>query len=63
MNFVGVVVKISQIPLATSLGIYLTNASCHKPTKKNICLINVATVYFRNGCKRLVPLECIKESN
>ena len=63
MNFVGVMVKISQIPLATSLGIYLTNSSCHKPTKKNIFLINVATVYFRNGCKRLVPLECIKESN
>lgn len=32
------------------------------PSKQDGCSVLAATVFYRNGCKRIVPLDCIKES-
>lgn len=68
-HFEGVVVKVSQIVLSTILGVYdhtniLDTKFCacnYAPAKKKGCSITAATVFFRNGCKRILPLDCIKE--
>jgi len=65
-QFSGVVVKIEQIPLSTTLGVYAkvrnNLESCdYAPSKDDGCTIMAATVFYRNGCKRIVPLDCIEE--
>ena len=70
-DFEGVVTKISKVVLSTTLGVYensdyadveSTSYACkYSPTKSDGCSITAATVFFRNGCKRIVPLDCIKE--
>lgn len=70
-DFEGVVTKISKVVLSTTLGVYensdyadveSTAYACkYSPTKSDGCSITAATVFFRNGCKRIVPLDCIKE--
>ena len=66
-DFSGVVVKIENLPLSTILGIsqeFLVGdfSSINYLTSFNKgCTVPAATVFFRNGAKRLVPLECIKE--
>ena len=70
-DFEGVVTKISKVVLSTTLGVYenadyedidSTDYACkYAPTKSDGCSITAATVFFRNGCKRIVPLDCIKE--
>ncbi len=66
-EFVGTVVKIETIPFASYLGIYEADGDYDghlnrtKPRKMNSFYIPVATVFYQNGRKRLVPLSCIKE--
>ena len=65
-EFSGVVVKIENVLLSTTLGIYEkdTNdleACDFVPSKKDGCSVMAATVFYRNGCKRIVPLDCIVE--
>ena len=67
-EFSGVVVKIQKIFLSTTLGVYRVTKSksdlysCdYAPAKGDGCSTMAATVYFRNGAKRLVALDCIKE--
>ena len=70
-EFEGFVAKISKVVLSTTLGVYehanigeSTFYSCNfAPTKRNGCSITAATVFYKNGCKRIVPLDCIKEYN
>lgn len=66
-EFSGVAVKLGRITVTTILGTYerennIYFCSSH-PTKKKGCSIIVATVYYRNGWKRIVPLDCIKEAS
>lgn len=65
-EFEGVIVKIDSVPLTSILGVYKVpffyDLNHYVPAKKNICFIEIAFVYYKNGCKRLVPLDCIKES-
>lgn len=65
-EFDGVIVKIDRVPLTSILGVYKVpffyDLNQYVPAKKNICFIEAATVYYKNGCKRIVPLDCIKES-
>ena len=65
-EFSGVVVKIGKVRISTTLGIYNydTNSlyACDfVPSKKDGCSVMAATVFYRNGCKRIVPLDCIVE--
>ena len=65
-EFSGVVVKIENVLLSTTLGIYEkdTNdldACDYAPSKNDGCSVMAATVFYRNGCKRIVPLDCIVE--
>ncbi len=75
-EFSGVVVKIEVIPFSTLLGVnFFMNVDCNdnvyfhdnrgcyvfEPAKKQGFTIPVATVFYQNGRKRLVPLTCIKE--
>lgn len=65
-EFSGVVVKIGKVCISTTLGIYNydTNSlyACDfVPSKKDGCSVMAATVFYRNGCKRIVPLDCIVE--
>lgn len=67
-DFSGVVVKLEFIPFSTLLGVecfdprYLNEwFDDFKPVKKDGFTIPVATVFYQNGRKRLVPLSCIKE--
>ncbi|MBQ5471089.1 MAG: PcfJ domain-containing protein [Treponema sp.] len=69
-EFEGVVTKISTVVLFTFLGVYnqsdifepATVYACnYAPTKNNGYTITAATVFFRNGGKRIVPLDCIRE--
>lgn len=64
--FSGVVVKIENVLLSTTLGIYEkdTNdleACDYAPSKNDGCSVMAATVFYRNGCKRIVPLDYIVE--
>lgn len=59
-NFTGVVVRIWETVFSTSLGIDGTESLAY-PCKQADCSIPVATIFFKNGCKRIVPLECIRE--
>lgn len=59
-NFTGVVVRIWETVFSSSLGISGTEPLSY-PCKRTDCAIPVATVFFRNGAKRIVPLECIME--
>lgn len=59
-TFTGVVVKVWETVFSTSLGISGTHQQAF-PCKRNDCFIPVATVCCSNGCKRIVPLECIQE--
>jgi len=65
-EFSGVVVKIEKILISTTLGVYKkdTNnleACDFAPLKGDGCSVMGATVFYRNGCKRIVPLDCIVE--
>lgn len=59
-NFTGVVVRVWETVFSSSLGISGTEPMTY-PCKRADCSIPVATVFFRNGAKRIVPLECIME--
>ena len=67
-EFSGVIVKIDRILLSTILGIYKREprqsvyAYDYQPSKHDGFAVIAATVYFRNGCKRIVPLDCIQEA-
>lgn len=68
-EFAGVVVKIDRVLISTLLGTYKRAYggehiySCNfAPSRQDGCSVLAATVFFRNGCKRIVPLDCIKES-
>ena len=68
-EFAGVVVKIDRVLISTLLGTYKRAYrdeyiySCDfAPSRQDGCSVLAATVFFRNGCKRIVPLDCIKES-
>lgn len=67
-EFSGVVTRITEMNIAKLLGLINNNitnelpALCTFPKKIDVCSILVATVYYGNNRKRLVPLECIKES-
>ena len=68
-EFTGVIVKIDRVLLSTLLGTFKRAYggdhiySCDfAPSKQDGCSVLAATVYYRNGCKRIVPLDCIKES-
>ena len=66
--FSGVIVKINKVYLSTMLGVSKRHCkeapfvSPYSPVTKNGCSVIAATVYYKNGCKRIVPLDCIKES-
>ncbi len=65
-EFHGVVVKIEEIALSSLLGVVKNNkcniTSCsHVPWREDGIKTIAATVYFNNGWKRLVPLDCICE--
>lgn len=65
-EFEGIVVKIENLLLSTTLGVYKKDRDCieacdYAPQKNNGCSVLAATVFFRNGCKRYVPLDCIVE--
>lgn len=60
-SFAGVVVKISEENFSTWLGIIEDIIGDPLPHKHDGVRILVATVYFQNGKKRLVPLSCIQE--
>jgi len=68
-EFTGVIVKIDRVLVSTTLGVYKRDYrgnriySCDfAPSKQDGCSVIAAIVFFRNGCKRIVPLDCIKES-
>lgn len=67
-EFSGVIVKIDRVLVSTTLGVYKKDYSgdlfaCdYAPSKKDGCSVIAATVFYRNGCKRIVPLDCIQES-
>ena len=67
-EFSGVVVKIDRVIVSTTLGVYKRDfrgiplACAYAPSKQDGCSVIAATVYFRNGCKRIVPLDCIQEA-
>ena len=67
-EFSGVVAKIEMLQFSTFLGIEEDQENClqdlysfFKPIKTDGFSIPVATVFYQNGRKRLVPLTCIKE--
>ena len=67
-EFSGIIVKIDRVLVSTILGIYKRKSQqcvyaydC-KPAKYDGFDVIAATVYFRNGCKRIVPLDCIQEA-
>lgn len=67
-EFSGVVAKIEMLQFSTLLGVdpwgyecYYAPYSDFKPTKEEDFSIPVASVFYQNGRKRLVPLTCIKE--
>ncbi|MDO5774592.1 MAG: hypothetical protein Q4P16_09815 [Spirochaetales bacterium] len=62
-KFKGVVVRIRKEYISTILGVYKNDdeESGFYPKRLNGCYILVATVFFGNGLKRIVPLDCIKE--
>lgn len=66
--FSGVVVKIETVFVSKTLGICKRNSPPHYtypcnylPKKDMGCSIPAATVFYQNGRKRIVPLDCIKE--
>lgn len=59
--FSGIVVKISEENFSTWLGVICGIRNKLSPYKYDGVKILVATVYFQNGKKRLVPLCCIQE--
>ena len=68
-EFTGVVVKIDRVLISTMLGTFKRAYGGDRiypcdfaPSKQNGCSVIAATVFYRNGCKRIVPLDCIKES-
>lgn len=68
-EFTGVVVKINSVLISTMLGTFKRAYggdhiySCDfAPSKQDGCSVLAATVFYRNGCKRIVPLDCIQES-
>ena len=67
-EFSGVIVKIDRVLVSTILGIYKREprqsvyACDYRPSKCDGFAVIAATVYFRNGCKRIVPLDCIQEA-
>ena len=66
VEFTGVVVKIDRVLVSTTLGVYKRERSLHAcdyaPSKGEGCSVIAATVFYRNGCKRIVPMDCIQES-
>ncbi len=66
-DFIGTVVKIETLPFASRLGIYKSDEvrdehrNKTNPGKMDYIYIPLATVFYQNGRKRLVPLTCIKE--
>ncbi len=68
VEFTGVIVKIDRILVSTTLGVYKREyggdlyACDYAPSKKDGCSVIAATIFYRNGCKRLVPLDCIQET-
>lgn len=66
--FSGVIVKIDRVLVSTTLGVYKSDycddlfACDYAPSKGDGCTLIAATVFYRNGCKRIVPLDCIQES-
>ena len=67
-EFSGVVAKIEMLHFSTLLGVDPWGYECvfesyyyFKPKKEEGFSIPVATVFYQNGRKRLVPLTCIKE--
>lgn len=68
-EFSGVIVKIDKILVSTTLGVYKREArgdlyACdYAPSRQDGCSVIAATVFYRNGCKRIVPLDCIQESD
>ena len=65
-EFSGVIVKIENVLLSTTLGIYKKEknnleACDYVPSRNDGCSVMAATVFYRNGCKRIVPLDCIVE--
>lgn len=67
VEFTGVIVKIDRILVSTILGVYKREygdlyACDYAPSKKDGCSIIAATAFYRNGCKRIVPLDCIQEA-
>ena len=69
VEFTGVIVKIDRILVSTTLGVYKREArgdlyACgYAPSKRDGCSVIAATVFYRNGCKRIVPLDCIQEAD
>lgn len=67
-EFSGVIVKIDRVLVSTTLGVYKRDyrgdlfACDFAPSKGDGCTLIAATVFYRNGCKRIVPLDCIQES-
>ena len=67
-EFSGVIVKIDRVIVSTTLGVYSMDdrgklcACDYAPSRRNGCLVIAATVFYRNGCKRIVPLDCIQEA-
>lgn len=67
-EFSGVIVKIDKILVSTTLGVYKREdrgdlyACDYAPSKREGCSVIAATVFYRNGCKRIVPLDCIQEA-
>ena len=66
-EFSGVIVKIDRVLVSTTLGVYKRDyrgdlfACDYAPSKGEGCTLIAATVFYRNGCKRIVPLDCIQE--
>lgn len=66
-EFSGVIVKIDRILVSTTFGVYKRKCSdiyaCdYAPSRQDGCSVIAATVFYRNGCKRIVPLDCIQEA-
>ena len=68
-EFSGVIVKIDRILVSTTFGVYKREARDdlyaydYAPSRQDGCSVIAATIFYKNGCKRVVPLDCIQEAS
>lgn len=60
-EFEGVVEKIEEVFLSGESSLYADNKQINMSVPAEGCSTMAATVCLANGCKRIVPLDCIRE--